>query len=266
MSNVSSRPVLEVRDVSLSFGGVHALRGMSLSIADGESAALIGPNGSGKSTLVNVITRMVDPDRGSVLIGGSDITREKPHRIASHGVARTFQHLRLVPELTLRENVAAATAVRGRGGPFDELRAWFGAHGSGNAAATKADSALDLMEVPAGVRDQYPASVPFALQRQTEMARAIVAGPRIALFDEPAAGMNPAEVVMLLRLLRAIHSTGTATLLIDHNIEFVMEAAKHVTVINRGEQIAAGTADEVRRDPAVIEAYLGAQRSGGAAS
>ena len=119
------------------------------------------------------------------------------------------------------------------------------------------------MEVPASVRARNPDAVPFALQRQTEIARALSASPRLVLLDEPAAGMNPAEVAMLLRLLRAVNAAGIATLLIEHNMEFVMQAADRITVINRGTRIAHGTAQEVRRDPAVVEAYLGARRAGG---
>jgi ABC-type branched-subunit amino acid transport system ATPase component len=257
-----STPVLEVDDVTLSFGGVHALRAMNLTVATGESAALIGPNGSGKSTLVNVISRMIDPASGAVRINGTDITRERCHRVAGLGIARTFQHVRLVPELTLRENVAAGAVFHTLGGPVSELRTWFMPRNA-KLDATATDSALDLMEVPAAQRDNHPRSVSFALQRQTEMARAMAGSPKIVLLDEPAAGMNPSEVLTLLRLLGNIHETGAATVLIDHNMDFVMQAAKRVTVINRGERIAFGTADEVRRDPAVIEAYLGAQRATG---
>jgi ABC-type branched-subunit amino acid transport system ATPase component len=259
-SEMTSEPQLEVRGVERSFGGVKALNGMDLTLGAGESAALIGPNGSGKSTLVNVVTRMVDADRGTIRVGGVDVTRERRHRMAAHGVARTFQHVRLIPELTLRENAAVGAIYRDIGRFAGEVRSWLGARVR-HVDRAAAESALDLMEVPASQRDRTPPEVPFALQRQTEMARALASGPRVVLLDEPAAGMNPAEVEMLLRLLGAINERETATLLIDHNIEFVMRAASTVTVINRGTRIAWGSAESVRKDPAVIEAYLGARRA-----
>lgn len=257
-----SVPLLEVEGVSRSFGGVHALQGMSLSVAEGESAALIGPNGSGKSTLVNVVTRMVDAEAGAVRVGGVDVTRARKHRVAAHGIARTFQHVRLIPELTLRENAAVGAIHRDLGTVRGTVRSFLSGR-LGKADRAVAEQALDLMEVPASVRDRNPDAVPFALQRQTEIARALSASPRLVLLDEPAAGMNPAEVAMLLRLLRAVNAAGIATLLIEHNMEFVMQAADRITVINRGTRIAHGTAQEVRRDPAVVEAYLGARRAGG---
>ena len=259
--DASVPPILEVSGVDRSFGGVKALQGMDLTLEAGETSALIGPNGSGKSTLVNVITRMVDAERGTIRVGGVDVTHEKRHRMARHGVARTFQHIRLIPELSLRENAAAGAVFHAIARPGAEVRLWAGARRGGRAARAAADAALDLMEVPVSARESSPREVPFALQRQTEMARALAGGPRLVLLDEPAAGMNPAEVAVLLRLLRAIADTATATLLIDHNIEFVMQASERITVINRGMQIASGKAEVVRHDPAVIEAYLGAQRA-----
>jgi ABC-type branched-subunit amino acid transport system ATPase component len=259
---VNTSPLLEVSGIERSFGGVRALRGMDLSVAQGECSALIGPNGSGKSTLVNVVTRMVDAEAGSVRLAGSDITRIRKHRVASQGVARTFQHVRLIPELTLRENAAAGAIHRGLRAFGSELRGFV------NGRIKRADhaaveAALDLMEVPSRLRDRAPREVPFAVQRHTEMARAMASSPRLVLLDEPAAGMNPAEVKVLLRLVGAINEAGVAIVVIEHNMDFVMQAARTITVINRGARIAHGPAEEVRRDPAVIEAYLGTRRANG---
>ena len=254
-------PILSVQRVGRSFGGVQALRDMDLEVQDGESAALIGPNGSGKTTLVNVITRMVDAETGTVSVAGVDVTREKPHRIAARGVARTFQHVRLIPNLSLRENalVGAIHLELNRFG--GATRAWLRGGSGSKATIAAADAALDMVEVPDVIRDALPREVSFAMQRHTEIARALASRPRLLLLDEPAAGMNPAEVKTLLRLLSTIRETlGAATLLIDHNVEFVMRAASRVTVINRGIQIASGPANVVRQDPAVIEAYLGTRR------
>ena len=257
---MTPRPLLEVEGLGRSFGGVHALRDMDLTVGVGEAAALIGPNGSGKSTLVNVVTRMVDAERGHIRLDGKDMTWAKKHQVAAHGVARTFQHIRLIPELTLRENAAAGAVYRGLTRFGSELTAF--ANGRMRKAdRTATDAALDLMEVPEKLRDRTPREVPFVYQRLTEIARALASSPRLVLLDEPAAGMNPAEVRTLLRLFRQINGFGIATLVIEHNIEFVMQAADRITVINRGTRIAHGTAEDVRRDPAVIEAYLGARRA-----
>jgi branched-chain amino acid transport system ATP-binding protein len=260
MMAVDGSPLLEVRDVERRFGGVKALNKMNLTLRAGEAAALIGPNGSGKSTLVNVISRMVDVDAGHVRIGGVDVTREHAHRVTARGVARTFQHVRLVPELTLRENVASGAVHRDLDRTGGRLLSWW----RGTTPRTnrhEIESALDMMLVPASVRDKTPDQVSYAVQRHTEVARALVSKPQMLLLDEPVAGMNPTEVATFLGLMRDINSGGIATLLIDHNIEFVMKAATTITVINRGEQIASGPVDVVRKDPVVIEAYLGSRRS-----
>ncbi len=258
---MSHGPLLDVQDVERSFGGVKALQRMNLTVQPGESAALIGPNGSGKSTLVNVISRMVDVEKGSVVIDGVEVSRVRASSIASHGVARTFQHVRLVPELTLRENAASGglhQQLARRGG---RLRSWVAGAARWTSDPAGVEAALDLMEVPLELRDRVPGAASYAAQRHTEVARALVSEPRLLMLDEPVAGMNPAEVGTFLRLMRKINEAGIATLLIDHNIDFVMKAATNVTVINRGQRIASGSADSVRRDPAVVEAYLGARHA-----
>jgi len=199
---------------------------------------------------------MVDAEGGTIRVGGVDVTRERPYRMASHGVTRTFQHIRLIPELTLRENAALGTVYRDVGRFAGEVRSWLSGRVR-HADHAAAEEALDMMEIPLAVRDSTPRAVSLAIQRQTEIARAISSSPRLVLLDEPAAGMNPAEVKVLLRLLRSINDRGIATLLIDHNIEFVIQAATNVTVINRGTRIASGSADVVRRDSKELAAYLG---------
>ncbi|MEV7663646.1 ATP-binding cassette domain-containing protein [Paenarthrobacter sp. NPDC089316] len=249
-------PLLDVVGAKLSFGGVQALQGMDLRLTYGESAALIGPNGSGKSTLVNVITRMINLEGGAVKLGGTDVTNVKPHELIGHGVARSFQHVRLIPELTLRENVELGVAHADLKRQFGEIRTWFGL-GTNRHVSAAAREALGLVEVPERVRDLLPTQVSFAMQRLTEIARALITRPRLLLLDEPVAGMNPAEVEDFRGTLRRINESGCAVLLIEHNIDFVMKAVTNITVINRGKRIAYGTVDEVRRDPRVIEAYLG---------
>jgi branched-chain amino acid transport system ATP-binding protein len=252
--------VLVVDKVHRSFGGVTALDGVEFELRPGELAGLIGPNGSGKSTLCNVITRMIDADGGRVTVGGADITRLPRHLVADAGVARTYQRLRLTGELTLLENASSGLLFR-RQRQLGALARLWGDPGSERRAILAAGgAALELMKVPRAAWDRLPKEAPFSLQRRTEIARALVASPKVVLLDEPAAGMNPAEAVELAELIRqANRESGTAVVLIEHNMDFVMRIVERITVINRGRRIAFGTPSEIRSNPAVIEAYLGAR-------
>jgi branched-chain amino acid transport system ATP-binding protein len=260
-------PILSARGVQRRFGGVQALAGVDLDVAAGSLVGLIGPNGSGKSTLVNVITRMIDADAGRIVVDGADITNVRRHLAADFGVARTYQRLRLNTELSLQENAATGALFRLQR-PLGALaRLWVDVKSSRRAVLGKADTVLDLMKVPVAVRNKLPKEVPFSLQRRTEIARALVASPKVVLLDEPAAGMNPAEVLELGELLAtANRQLGVAIVLIEHNMEFVMRIVERITVINRGQRIASGTPAEIRKDPAVVEAYLGTRGERRAAS
>jgi ABC-type branched-subunit amino acid transport system ATPase component len=257
-SSPAPRPILAASGIQRRFGGVQALAGVDLSVEAGALVGLIGPNGSGKSTLVNVITRMIDADAGRVMVDNADITRVRPHLAVDAGVARTYQRLRLNTELTLRENAATGALFRLQR-PFGSLfRLWVHAKSSRRKLLGAAESMLDLMKVPPSVRDRLPKEVPFSFQRRTEIARALMASPKVMLLDEPAAGMNPAEVVELGDLLVAANrQMGMAIVLIEHNMEFVMRIVESITVINRGQHIASGTPAEIRNNPDVVEAYLG---------
>ncbi|MFT3819316.1 MAG: ABC transporter ATP-binding protein [Rubrivivax sp.] len=258
MGATASAPVLAVQQVQRRFGGVQALAGVDFEVGAGQLVGLIGPNGSGKSTLVNVITRMIDADAGRVVVDGRDITHVRPHLVADLGVARTYQRLRLTGELSLRENAASGALFRLQRATAGLARLWLDLGSPRRTVFAAADAALDLMKVPAAMRDRLPKEVPFSLQRRTEIARALVASPKVVLLDEPAAGMNPAEVAELGQLLIAARSQlGVAIVLIEHNMEFVMRVVERITVINRGQRIAFGTPHEIRNDPAVVEAYLG---------
>lgn len=258
MRHAPASPMLRVEQVHRSFGGVRALSGVDFEVNAGELVGLLGPNGSGKSTLVNVITRMIDAESGSVMLDGTDITRLPPHRVADAGIGRTFQRLRLNDELTLRENAATGAMFRHQRGFGALTRMWLDLGASRQTALDAADKALDLMKVPAAARSRLPKQAPFSIQRRTEIARALAASPKLVLLDEPAAGMNPAEVSELASLLVAANrQLGVAVVLIEHNMELVMRMVQRITVIHRGARIACGTTAEVRNDPAVIEAYLG---------
>jgi branched-chain amino acid transport system ATP-binding protein len=201
-----------------------------------------------------------------VTVDGADITHVRPYQVADFGVARTYQRLRLNAELTLRENAATGFLFRFQR-PFASLfRLWASIHSTRGAAMAAGDAALDMLKVPVALRGKLPREVPFSIQRRTEIARAFVAKPKIVLLDEPAAGMNPAEVVELGALLQAANQQlGITILLIEHNMEFVMRIVQRITVINRGMRIAQGTPAEIRGNAAVIEAYLGTRAQAKAA-
>ena len=253
-----SAALLTARSLHKSFGGVHAVLDVSLAVPEKSIFAIIGPNGAGKSTLLNLLSGTYQPDAGTLHLDAAELTGLPAHRRVRLGLARTFQKIRLFKQLTVLENVLAGFHIHHRI-PFLQYLVPGAAYRRDHRRCQERAQELLEMVGLGEVAGQRAGSLPYGRQRMLEIARALATEPRLFMLDEPAAGLNGAEVEFLLGLLKLIGQRGITVVVVEHNMELVMNVAERVFVMDHGETLFEGTPREVQDEPAVIAAYLGGE-------